>query len=207
MTNSPASREKARLAALEFYGVLDSEPQAEFDVLAETAAAICGTPLAIVSFHGEKTAWFKASVGLDRLGVARADNSLCNAAMRLGDVLVVEDACYDARFRDFEPVKGPPYYRFYAGCPILTKEGLALGTVVAIDYVPRTIGVQQVDGLRSVAKLAMTLLEKRQAFHESGAGIKHPRRGTANKKNLDLLKSKALNPMLSPFLQEIHAMR
>lgn len=155
------AQEEARLAALDSYGVLATPPQEEFDTLATAAAALCGTPMAVIGFHGEDQVWHKAMIGLDARKIPRSDNSFCTAAMRQGDVLVVEDALHDRRFKDFELVSGPPHVRFYAGAPIMAPGGLPLGTICAIDTVPRSMTPNQVDALRAMAKHVMALLEGR----------------------------------------------
>lgn len=157
--------EARRLAALRSYEVLDTEAEAEFDDLATLAAGICDTPTAMVSLVAEDRQWFKARVGLEATQTGR-DVSFCAHAMLQDSVMVVADTTRDARFRDNDLVTGPPYVRFYAGAPLVTAEGLPLGSLCVLDTEPRPQGLTpfQVNALEVLARQAMSLLELRRAL-------------------------------------------
>lgn len=105
--------ERARLAALHDYVILDSPPEPDFDDLAATAARLCATPIALVSLVDSKRQWFKARVGLTVPETAR-DIAFCAHAILDGDLFVVPDATTDPRFADNPLVTGAPFIRFYA---------------------------------------------------------------------------------------------
>jgi PAS domain S-box-containing protein len=161
----PAARERLRLAALDRYRVLDSARETGFDDLAELAATVCETPIAVVNLVGDRRQWFKAEVGL---GVSETplETSFCTHALLEQDFLLVEDATLDARFACNPLVTGEPGLRFYAGALLKTADGLAIGTLCVLDYVPRTLDQRQQSALRQLAGQVMAQLELRRALLE-----------------------------------------
>ena len=152
------------MAALDRFEILDTLPQQAFDDITALAAAICETPVALISLVDAGRQWFKSRVGLDA-GQTRREVAFCShAILDPGNVMVVEDATRDERFFDNPLVVEAPHIRFYAGAPIVTGDGFALGTVCVIDREPRTLSTTQSQALRSLSRLVVTLLEhdKRQ---------------------------------------------
>ncbi len=155
------SNEAARLQALRSYNVLDTPPETAFDALTRIAAALLGTPTALVSLIDDDRQWFKARCGLDVTETPR-DLSFCRYVVADDRTLVVEDALADPRFADNPLVAESPKIRFYAGVPLRTSEGYVLGTLCAIDYVPRTISAEDLQLLESLAEQVMSQLEYRR---------------------------------------------
>src|ERR1700732_4236978 len=118
--------ELARLEALKRYAILDTFPEQEFDDLSRLAALICGTPIALVSLVDADRQWFKAKVGIDDAETPR-EVAFCGHAILQRDVMVVPDALADARFQGNPLGTDRPYGAFYAGAPLITQEGHALG--------------------------------------------------------------------------------
>lgn len=137
-TGSTAERE--RLAALQAYGVLHTAPEGDFDELVALSARICETPIALISLMADEEQWFKARVGLDADSTPR-DWSFCEHAMRGAEVMVVPDATLDPRFVDNPLVTGAPNIRFYAGAPLVARDGHPLGALCVIDSKPRPEGL------------------------------------------------------------------
>ncbi|MBA2935428.1 response regulator [Sphingomonas sp. CGMCC 1.13654] len=160
MTIAGVPDEAARLAALRDLGLLDTGPESGFDDLVEVARVLAGTPVALVSLIDAERQWFKARVGLDAAETPRSV-AFCDHAIRGHDVLVVPDATRDPRFANNPLVTGDPFIRFYAGAPIRTPEGHAIGTVCVIDTAPRD-RFDQAPALAALARQAAALIEFRR---------------------------------------------
>jgi len=154
----PTPNEAERLERLRRFGVLDTLPQEAFDHITALASAICDTPIALISLVDQDRQWFKSRVGLDATQTSREVAFCAHAIHEPGQVMVVEDATKDPRFQDNPLVTGQPDIRFYAGAPIVTGEGHALGTVCVIDPRSRSLSDAQQMALRSLARLVLTLM-------------------------------------------------
>jgi signal transduction histidine kinase len=161
MDLTPPFNEQARLEALQRYRILDTSPEEAFDDLVHTAALVCRTPISLVSLVDSTRQWFKARTGLAVPELPR-ESAFCAHAIMGSDVLVVPDTYLDPRFAANPLVVGDPYIRFYAGAPIITLEGLGLGTLCVIDRAPRTIGPEETRALRGLARQVMLQLELRR---------------------------------------------
>jgi diguanylate cyclase (GGDEF)-like protein/PAS domain S-box-containing protein len=162
--------EDLRLKTLRSYEVLDTIPESDLDDLALLASYICETPIALISLIDEDRQWFKSAVGLDTRQTPR-DQAFCAHAIASSDELfVVEDAATDARFVDNPLVVGDPGIRFYAGAPLVSSEGQALGTLCVIDREPKQLRPDQQIALQALARQVMSRLEQRRtglaAAHE-----------------------------------------
>lgn len=160
----PANEAK-RLKVLWQYEVLDTVPEAVFDDLAELAGDICETPFALISLVDESRQWFKSKVGLATSETTR-DISFCAHAILQPDLFIVPDATMDERFKDSPLVVGEPRIRFYAGAPLITPDGYALGALCILDTVSRELTASQKKALRVLARLAVTQLELRRHSKE-----------------------------------------
>ena len=175
-----ASDETARLAALARYEILDTAPEREFDDLAKLAALICDAPFARISFVDRDREWFKSRIGIADTEGPR-ETSLCGHAILGRDVMVVPDTRSDDRFADNPLVHGEAGLRFYAGAPLVTSDGQALGTICVMDRVPRELGPHQLEGLRALARQAVAQLELRRRVRlEREEGREALRRKEAN---------------------------
>jgi formate hydrogenlyase transcriptional activator len=162
MQTEHGDSDRDRAAAIDGYHILDTPPEPAFDDLARLAAQACGTPTAVVSFVTSDRQWFKARVGF-RVFETPLDVSFCAVAITQPDVLVVHDTLADQRFRTNPLVTGEPHVRFYAGAPLITSGGQALGTVCVLDSEPRYPTAAQMDALRAIARQVISQLELRRA--------------------------------------------
>jgi GAF domain-containing protein len=153
-----------RVAALQKYAILDTEPEEAFDDLTLLASFVCKTPIALISLVDEDRQWFKSKVGLDATQTPR-DIAFCSTAIQQVDVMVVPDTLKDERFRNNPLVVGEPKIRFYAGAPLINEEGYALGTLCVVDRTPREFGVDQKEALQALGRLVLAQLEFRRNLH------------------------------------------
>lgn len=160
-------RERARLDELAAYRILDTEPEAAFDAIAQAAALVAGVPVAAVGLIDDRREWFKAAVGMDPAAIDR-ESSLCEAVVQAGQPLVVTDAVLDARFADY-PLVVDGSLRFWAGFPLITPTGAVLGTLCLNDAIPRTLGPDQMLVLSTLADQVMAQLELRRQAREAYA--------------------------------------
>lgn len=164
MAMSPQENQRQR--ALDTYHIVDSLPEAAYDDIARLAAMLCGAPIALVSLLDRDRQWFKANVGFTHAQTAR-EHAVCDHAIREPDRLFeVNDLRADARFADNPLVAGDDGARFYAGMPLVTPHGAAVGTVCVLDTRPRTLDEPQREALASLARLTMNLMEFRRRERE-----------------------------------------
>ena len=159
--------EKKRLKVLWQYEVLDTVPEEVFDDLTELAARICEAPIALISLVDEKRQWFKSKVGTSLSQTSR-DVSFCAHAINHNDLFIVPDATLDTRFAANPLVTSDPKIRFYAGAPLITPDGYALGTLCVIDKVPRHLRQEQQQALRILARHVVSQLELRRRAKQLG---------------------------------------
>jgi GAF domain-containing protein len=181
MSAGNSNSEKQRLKVLWQYDVLDTIPEVMFDDLTELAAGICEAPIALISLVDEKRQWFKSKVGTTINETSR-DVSFCAHAIQQPDLFIIPDATQDARFANNPLVISDPKIRFYAGAPLTTPDGYALGTLCVIDKVARELRSDQKQALRILARHVVSQLELRRRSKEThGAEASSPSISTLQK--------------------------
>ena len=156
--------EAARLNALHEYSILNTPSEQAFDDFTLLASQICGTPMSLVTFVDETRQWFKAKAGVELAETPR-DMAFCAHAILQNDVFVVPDAAQDTRFADNPLVTDTPTIRFYAGAPLLTASGHALGTLCVLDTRPRELAPFQIEALRALSRQVVAQLELRRTLY------------------------------------------
>ena len=163
--------EDARLDELRSFGILDTNPDPSFDDITELARQVAGSDIAIISLVDADRQWFKSCVGvcLPQQQTPRSI-SFCAHTILQQTPLIIEDACADPRFAENPLVIGEPGIRFYAGFPLISPNGFALGSLCAISLQPHRLNQQQMDGLHRLASLSVShLVHWRAAAQRSGS--------------------------------------
>jgi diguanylate cyclase (GGDEF)-like protein len=158
--------ELARIEELLDLNILDTVPEQAYDDITYLASRICGTPIALVSLVDAERQWFKSRVGLDATQTARDVAFCAHAILEPSELFVVPDATIDLRFADNTLVVDEPAVRFYAGAPLVTSSGNALGTLCVIDHEPRVLTEDQSRSLQALARQVMAHLELRSTVAE-----------------------------------------
>jgi GAF domain-containing protein len=153
--------ESGRLAALREYYILDTAAEQAFEDIAALAAFICDVPIALISFVDEARQWFKSRIGISQQETPR-DIAFCAHTILRPEPLIVDDACADARFQKSKLVTDEPRIRFYAGFPLISHGGFALGALCAVGRVPRHLSLPQQQAMERLSRQVMALLELRR---------------------------------------------
>lgn len=162
--------EFARQRALDLYRVVDTLPETAYDDIVRIATLLCDVPSALISLIDRDRQWFKARTGFALSEGARQEAFCDHAIRRPGQLMEVPDARQDPRFANNPLVTGGPEIRFYAGMPLVTPGGAAIGTVCVLDSEPRMINDKQREGLASLARLTMNVLDARRREHDVARG-------------------------------------
>jgi signal transduction histidine kinase len=166
-TGAPAIRDRAldereRLEILRRFDLLDTAPEEDLDDLTSIAAAICGTPISLITLIDADRQWFKSRVGVEHTESPRETAFCARAIAQDDDLFVVPDAAADPRFASNPDVTGGLHVRFYAGAPLVTQEGAALGTLCVIDREPRELTAGQERALRALSRAVVAQFELRR---------------------------------------------
>ncbi|HKK16083.1 MAG TPA: PAS domain-containing protein, partial [Gammaproteobacteria bacterium] len=177
--------ENERLEALYRYNILDTPAEKYFDQLTELAAFVCNTPVATITFIDENREWYKSRIGISDSEASR-DISFCAHTILNNDLFIIPDTYKDKIFADNPFVLQDPPLRFYAGAPLITTDGYALGTVCVIDHIPRELTSDQKNALKKIAKQIMLQLEVHEKKHLLDSKIRS--KGKIIKKELREIK-------------------
>ena len=173
--------EAARLETLRQYQVLDTDSEETFDDLTRLASYVCDTPAALISLIDAKRQWFKARVGVQAHETPR-DISFCAHAILQNSCFIVEDALADDRFADNPLVTGEPFIRFYAGMPLISPEGFAIGTLCVADRRPHTLNNEQLGALEMLSNQVMSQLELRREVRFCRTALERHKKAQAKSK-------------------------
>lgn len=153
--------EEERLGALYELNLLDTPPSESFDRITRMASQIFNLPISAVSLTDRDRQWFKSRVGVDHCSIPR-DRAPCAEVAENSDVLVIPDFAQDAYYAD--STLGRAGIRFYAGAPLVTREGYSLGALCVLGTEPRAVAASEVAALRDLAAMVMAQIELQHAF-------------------------------------------
>ncbi|MBG1245059.1 PAS domain S-box protein [Nostoc sp. NZL] len=175
--------ESQRLEVLNQYQILDTPPEEVFDELAQLAANLCETPIALISLVDAEREWFKSKIGITISEVPRSI-SFGSYTILQSQILIIPDTLQDERFSTNPLVTSNNYFRFYASVPLITSSGFALGSLCVIDYAPRNLAVKKQAALQLLARQVIRYLElhRQKVIDDS-------------QRSFNLLFSKNPNPM------------
>jgi signal transduction histidine kinase len=168
----PTPDENARLKTLFDYDVLDTEAEKIFDDLTQLAAQTCNTPITLISLIDSNRQWFKSKVGLGAEETSR-DIAFCAHAIHQKGVFEVEDTLQDKRFFDNPLVTSAPHIRFYAGTPLVSPDGHAIGTLCVIDDKPNKLTQDQRQALEVLGRSVISQMELRKKIKELKLANEH----------------------------------
>jgi signal transduction histidine kinase len=158
--------EEQRLDILQEYQILATPSEQSYDDITFLASQICETPIAAISLVDSDRQWFKSKVGLEADETSRDIAFCAHAILDKTQLLVVQDAQQDERFRGNPLVTGNPHIRFYAGAPLVTPGGYPLGTLCVIDSKARELSPGQKHALEILSREVVSLMELRKALRE-----------------------------------------
>jgi diguanylate cyclase (GGDEF)-like protein/PAS domain S-box-containing protein len=159
--------ETERQQLLRSLDLLDTEEEQVFDRVTRLVSRLLKVPVALFSLVDENRQWFKSRVGLDLRETPR-EYAFCAHALLQDQPLVVADASSDARFADNPLVTGAPNIRFYAGVPIRTSGGLAIGTLCALDERVRVLTADELCILIDLADIVQKEVQYRERLAVAG---------------------------------------
>jgi signal transduction histidine kinase len=165
--------EKERLIALDEYQILDTLQENEFDNITRIASQICETPISLISLVDKDRQWFKSHYGIDTTETPR-DVAFCAHAINNKDeIMIVPDSRKDDRFFDNPLVTSKPWVVFYAGVPLVSPGGHALGTLCVVDQIPHQLREDQLQSLKALSDQVINLFELRKANIKLEKNQKH----------------------------------
>lgn len=189
--------EQERLKALNDYYILDTLLETDFDDITRLASEICHTPISLVSIIDARRQWIKSSTGFQVTEIGR-DKAFCAHTINHPDeIFVINDLSTDERFKWNPYVMEAPHVRFYAGVPLVTPEGYALGTLSVWDHQPRTLTEDQIKTLRSLARQVVTQLELRKKIMQLNSNEAELKRAYADLEKFSVIASHDLKSPLN----------
>lgn len=153
--------EEARLDALHQLNSLDTPPSASFDRITRMASQIFDLPISAVSLTDRDRQWFKSRVGVEHWSLPR-EKAPCAQVAETREILILPDLLEDDRYA--HSALAQTGVRFYAGVPLVTREGFGLGSLCVLGTEPRTVSASEMAGLSDLADMVMSQIEMQHAF-------------------------------------------
>ncbi|WP_328292566.1 SpoIIE family protein phosphatase [Kineococcus sp. NBC_00420] len=166
---APVDDESARLAALREYVDVAAAPPHELQAVVRLARKVTGMPNAVVNIIDDQLQRQLATEGFDRADCARED-SMCYYSLGYGGLVHAPDARRDIRFAANPWVDGRlGRIRSYAAAPLLTPEGLALGTLCVFDEVSAELSDHQRADLADLAQLVVSIFDRERRARQTAS--------------------------------------
>jgi EAL domain-containing protein (putative c-di-GMP-specific phosphodiesterase class I)/GGDEF domain-containing protein len=178
-------QEEARLDALHQFKLLDTSPSESFDRITRMAAQIFTLPIAAVSLTDRDRQWFKSRVGVDHCSIPR-DKAPCAKVAEATQPLVIEDLLAHPLYAN--SVLAQAGTRFYAGAPLVTRDGYGLGALCVLGTEPRVARPDELAALIDLAAMVMALIEMQHAYGRIDPVSGLPNRNQFGEDLLDLAR-------------------
>ena len=162
-----------RLAVLHSINLLDTPPEDSFDAITRSLSELCDMPMSFICLVDSERVWVKSNQGLNGVTEIPRNIGFCPHTINQIDILEVKNTTLDDRFSDSPVVAGEPHIHYYAGAPLITEEGLAIGTLCVMDYDPRELTVDQKIHLKNLAKAVTALIELKKHKETRRLSLEH----------------------------------
>ena len=186
MERSTSPAEEARLAALHSYSILYTGPEPSFDLITQLAQMALNLPIVLITLIDRDRQWIKSKRGMDTSETARSI-SFCTHAITQDRPFIVSDASIHPQFRDNPLVAGAPHIRFYIGIPLKMRDGFKIGTLCAIDTIPRALSTVAIDILVGLGSMVVDQIELRRL------AITDPLTGALTRRGFDTAIDREMN--------------
>lgn len=157
------SNEVDRLSVLRETNLLDTPTEDSFDAITTAVAQVCGMPISLICLVDTDRVWMKSATGIEGVSEVPRTGGFCPHTILQPDIFEVPDSRQDDRFYDSPLVTNAPHFLYYAGAPLVTNDGYALGTLCVMDYAPNKLSEDSKIFLKSMAKTATALIEAKQS--------------------------------------------
>ncbi len=201
------ANEQERLRELQELYILDTLPEADFDDITRLAAEISQTPVSLVGLIDAERQWFKSKHGIEADEISREQAFCTHTISAAGEPLIVNDLSKDDRFRNNPLVTGDPHILFYAGFPLVTHSGHAVGTLCVWDHAPKKLSDQQVRTLKALAHQLVTQLELRKKILQVKRHNSELQRAYADLEKFSSIASHDLKSPLNNIISITHLLK
>lgn len=151
--------EDRRLQIVQQYAILDTLAEKSYDDITLLASMICDAPMSTISIVDEERSWYKSKLGVESCQTDR-DSSFCGqAVLNPTEPFIINDAIQDNRFINNQLVVDHPHIRFYAGVPLLSPDGYAIGTLCVLDKKPRSLSPERLKALEALSRMVISQME------------------------------------------------
>jgi len=131
--------EQRRQMAVDAIRRTTAEREAALQAIVEQATTLSNTAIGAISIIDRNRQWIAARVGITTTETLRSQSICTRALLRPGEPLIILDTTRDKRSATLPMITDAPYVRFYAGIPLISRSGYALGALCVVDIVPREV--------------------------------------------------------------------